>query len=146
MQVGPGAPLTALTRETGLMDMGLRVDMEKVMFVLFIRSLDEDSLSRKMYEEQKEKSWPGLAKETKDICERLKVEDVNESIKQTENKEKCNTIMKDDYGRQKYINDKTIYEAELKCSHSQETSNMIKGFRTPSGFVGAYRQPKIKPI
>ena len=128
MQVGHGAPLTALTRETGLMDMGLRVDMEKVMFVMFIRSLDEDSLSRKMYEEQKEKSWPGLAKETKDICERLKVEDVNETtkskkvykemfkvacekedesnhVKQTENKEKCNTIMKDDYGRQKYIND-----------------------------------------
>ena len=72
MQVGPGAPLTALTRETGLMDMGLRVDMEKLMFVMFIRSLDEDSLSRKMYEEQKEKSWPGLAKETKDMCERLK--------------------------------------------------------------------------
>ena len=62
MQVGPGAPLTALTRETGLMDMGLRVDMEKVMFVLFIRSLDDDSLSRKVYEEQKEKNWPGLAK------------------------------------------------------------------------------------
>ena len=116
------------------MDMGLRIDREKVMFVLFLRSLDEDSLSRKVYEEQKEKSWPGLAKETKEICERLGVEDVNETskskkeykemftvacekedeannIKQTENKDKCSTIMKDGYGRQKYINEKTIFEA-----------------------------------
>ena len=133
MQVGPGAPLTALTRETGLLDMGLRVDREKAMFVLFIRSLDDETLAKQVYEEQKKNNWPGLAKETKEICERLEVEDVNETLmskkeykeifneacekedemkhkKQTENKEKCNIIRKDMYGRQKYIDEKTIHE------------------------------------
>ena len=34
--------------------MGLRVAMEKVSMVLHLRSLDEDALARKIYEEQNE--------------------------------------------------------------------------------------------
>ena len=81
LQVGPGAPLTALTRETGLLDMGLRVDIEKVMFIFHLRSLDKDSLASRIYNEQKSKQWPGLADETKKICVRLQIEDVNTTIK-----------------------------------------------------------------
>ena len=47
------------------------------MMVLHLRSLDETSLARKIYEEQKEKGWPGLARETKYICTSLKIEDCN---------------------------------------------------------------------
>ena len=38
LQVGPGAPLAALTWETGLMDMGLRVDFEKIKLIMHIKA------------------------------------------------------------------------------------------------------------
>ena len=47
------------------------------MMVLHLRSLDEASLARQIYEEQKEKGWPGLAREAKDICISLRIEDCN---------------------------------------------------------------------
>ena len=47
------------------------------MMVLHLRSLDEDSLARQIYEEQKEKGWQGLAREAKDICKSLRIEDCN---------------------------------------------------------------------
>ena len=45
--------------------------------VLHKRSLDKDTLAYRVYEEQTEKSWPGLAMETKQICEDLGVTDCN---------------------------------------------------------------------
>ena len=47
------------------------------MMVIHLRSLDETTLARGVYEEQKEKDWPGLAKETKNICLNLNIEDCN---------------------------------------------------------------------
>ena len=47
------------------------------MLVIFLRILDETSLARRIYEEQKEKGWLGLARETKYICISLKIEDCN---------------------------------------------------------------------
>ena len=61
------------------MNMGLRVAIEKLMLIHHIRSLDENTLARKVYEEQKSNNWPGLAKETALICEELDVENVNET-------------------------------------------------------------------
>ena len=45
--------------------------------VMHIRSLDNDTLASQIYEEQKANKWSGLAKETKDICSKLRVEDCN---------------------------------------------------------------------
>ena len=45
--------------------------------VIHLRSLDIITLARRIYEEQKKQNWPGLAKETKAICEKLKIEDCN---------------------------------------------------------------------
>ena len=126
LQVPQGTPIASLTWETGTMEMGLRVKMEKLLLLLHIRSLDEDSLAQKIYEEQKQNEWPGLAKETKEICKYLNIEDVNttnESKKNyrkivtkacklkdevelrgmAEKTTKCERIMKDDYGQKKYV-------------------------------------------
>ena len=51
LQIGQGVPLAALTWESGLMDMELRVWLEKIILVLQIRSLSEETLARKIYEE-----------------------------------------------------------------------------------------------
>ena len=47
------------------------------MMELHIRSLDEEKLA---YREQQEKSWPGLAMETKQICEDLGIADCNTTV------------------------------------------------------------------
>jgi hypothetical protein len=113
------------------MDMGLRVKVEKVKLVIHIRSLNGDTLARKVYEEQREKGWPGLALETKNICAELRIEDCNTTklpkkeyigllslacmVKDEETlrgmalgKVKCERIMDDTYGRKKYFTQSSI--------------------------------------
>ena len=57
--------------------MSLRVWVEKIMFIIHIRSMDEGSLARRVYEEQKNKNWPGLASENALFCQKLNIEDCN---------------------------------------------------------------------
>ena len=115
------------------MDMGLRVWQMKLSLVLHIRSLSSETLARRLYEEQIERGWPGLAKETAVICSKLGVEDCNTTCmntvaykkvvilacwRQDENrlrdqatgKEKCEKIFNENYGKKKYFSHKTISE------------------------------------
>ena len=134
LQVGPGTPGPALTWETGLMEMGLRIKIEKLLFVLHLRSLDEEALGRMVYEEQKKNGWPGLAKEATNICKELNIEDVNETnknkkefkedairsclikdeevLRKMANKgKKCERIMAGEYGKKEYFSNKSIFQA-----------------------------------
>ena len=77
LQVGPGAPLASLLWDFGMLDMGLRVWIEKIMLALHIRRLDDRSLAGKVYKEQKLNKWPGLSQEVDDICQKLSVQNVN---------------------------------------------------------------------
>ena len=78
LRVGPGCPAASLRWETGMLGMTMRVWVEKIMLVHHLRSLDPDSLASRVYEEQKAKGWPGLAKETAEICRQIGIEDCNE--------------------------------------------------------------------
>ena len=134
LQVGPGTPGPALTWETGLMEMGLRIKMEKLMMILHMRSLGNEALARKVYEQQKENQWPGLAREAKRICEELGIEDVNNTIKSkkefkelvkdaclvkdecnlrklAEKSKKCERIIEEGFGKKKYFTEQSIYKA-----------------------------------
>ena len=77
LQVPQSTPATALTWETGLIDMRLRIWKEKLKLILHIRSLEGTALANRIYNEQRKEGWPGLAKETKEICEGLNITDVN---------------------------------------------------------------------
>ena len=137
LQVGPGAPLAALNWETGLLDMKLRIYKEKLMFLLHIRDMDECSLASKIYREQVAKGWPGLAKECKDICKELKIEDINTTNmvksaykrliqsairardeilirEQAGDKMKCKEIMKENYGKKAYLDNKKIEDVRFR--------------------------------
>ena len=103
------------------------------MMVIHLRSLDETTLARLVYEEQKKQNWPGLASETRTICEKLMIEDCNitqmskskyrEYVTQachTLNEKwlrekatgiKCARIANEGYGRKKYLQEKNINEA-----------------------------------
>ena len=67
LQVGPGAPLASLQWDNALLGMGLRVWREKLMLILHVRKLDPFSLARRIYEEQLNRKWPGLAREGVEI-------------------------------------------------------------------------------
>ena len=131
LEVGKGAPLAALAWETGVLNMKLRIWREKILMILHIRNLDENSLARKIYHEQVVKGWPGLAKETTEICKQLNIEDCNktnlsmrdykyilkqairnqdENILRTlaKDKTKCKKIMLDSYGKKDYLSKKKI--------------------------------------
>ena len=102
-----------------------------LLSALYIRSLEENSLAKCIYEEQKSNNWPGLVEETKRICKDLNIEDVNttektkkvyrkmlleacrvkdEEIKrkEAEGNIKCQKIMKDSYGRKAYVRQQNI--------------------------------------
>ena len=47
------------------------------MIMLHVRNLGEETLARRIYEEEKANCWPGLIKETMDKCKRLEIECVH---------------------------------------------------------------------
>ena len=103
------------------------------MFVIHIRSLDEETIARRIYEEQKEKLLPGLVEETRIICQDLEVEDCNTTrlsytayrtlvtkachitnekrLRRQASGVKCERMLTESYGRKAYIQDRTISEA-----------------------------------
>ena len=134
LQVGPGAPVSSLLWDFALLDMGLRVWREKLMLALHIKRLNEDTLARKVYEEQKANKWPGLVEETQKICEILSIENVHttklskkvyrkiiteachkENEKRLrdkmQGKKKCDRINKERYGKKEYLKNKDIQSA-----------------------------------
>ena len=95
------------------------------MVMLHISRLDEETLARQTYEEQKLNNWPGLVKETSEICKTLGIEDVHSTKmqkndyrkhiteachiqnekrlrKQMEGKLKCERIENEEYGKKEY--------------------------------------------
>ena len=79
LQVGPGAARASLLWDTACWDMDLRIWREKILMVLHIRSMEPNSFAKLIYEEQKIKQWPGLAKEASVICQSLNIEDCDET-------------------------------------------------------------------
>ena len=133
LQVGPGAPLASLLWDFGLLDMELRIWVEKLMLALHVRRLGDETLAKKIYKEQKSNEWPGLVKETNEICIKLFVENVHETKlsskayrkkvveachklneerlrKQAEGKEKCERIAGEKYGKKQYMSSTLIHE------------------------------------
>ena len=137
MQVGPGTPNAALLWDSGFLDMGLRVWIQKISLVLHIKQLDEDTLASQVYREQVRNKWPGLAEEVDKICLELGIESANtcrldvktykkqviEACHKTNedrirrsiaSSKKCDRIKEEEYGRKKYFKEKNIkYVREL---------------------------------
>ena len=149
-RVGQGAPVAALLWDSQLLDMKVRVWKEKVLIILHIRSLDEDSLASRIYEKQKQEKWPGLSYETESICKQLNIEDCNttrlsktdyiailnkachskneEILRASASEVKCARMKEEEYGQKEYTKGQTIQESR-------------KWFRTRFGlqdFAGNY--------
>jgi hypothetical protein len=106
---------------------------EKLLLARHLGSLGADTLASRVYREQLAMDWPGLAKETREICRQLDIEDCNttnlskcqykkavqdaivkknEEIlrEQAKGKTKCDQIMKEKYGKKVYMSDALIGE------------------------------------
>ena len=126
LQVGRGAPKASLLWDFGLLDMSLRVKIEKVMLVHHISALGENTLARKIYDEQIANKWPGLVQEADSICKELGVESVHRTSKSkvtyrqlilsaahlknqeiikelSQGKSKCERIFRENYGKRDYV-------------------------------------------
>ena len=131
LQVGQGTPLPSLYWDFTCLDMGLRVDREKLMLALHCRRLGEGALAGQVYAEQKAQGWPGLADEVRQICHKLDIEscDVTSVSKVqyrkyvteachsknkerlrdgAEGKQKCERISKEEYVKKEYVSSEKI--------------------------------------
>ena len=77
LKMGPGTPRVALRAQTGVLAMKYRIWIEKVMMIFHIRGLEEKAMAKKVWTEQWEQGWPGLAMEVSNICEVLAIPDIN---------------------------------------------------------------------
>ena len=132
-RVGQGAPVAALLWDSQLQDMKVRIWREKILMILHIRSLDEDSLASRVYEKQKQENWPGLSNETEMICKQLKIEDCNitklskkeytailneachkkneDILRASASEVKCARIKDEEYGQKEYTKGQTVQES-----------------------------------
>ena len=111
--------------------MSLRVWIEKFMLIIHIKIVDENSLARRIYEEQRVQKWPGLAFETETFCEILDIKDCNvtqlsktvyrqilvkachkrnEMNLREKAQGKCERINTEPYGKKSYICEKNIHQ------------------------------------
>ena len=117
--------------------MGLRVKKKKIMMILSIRGLEEETIARRVLDQQQNKGLPGMAAETKQICSELGIEDCNQTRlnrkdykeildracraedekllrAQAEGKSKCDRMMNDKYGKKEYLSSKNINQVRLQ--------------------------------
>ena len=78
LQVPVSTPKVALRVEAGMLGIKQRIWMEKISLAIFIRNSGRSSLAGRIYREQLDQGWPGLAKEVEEICSTIKIQNVNE--------------------------------------------------------------------
>ena len=75
--VPDSTPKIALIAESGTIRAKWRIWIEKIHLVNRIYNQDQDSLARRVYIEQLQNGWPGLASEVTQICKIIGIADVN---------------------------------------------------------------------
>jgi hypothetical protein len=63
--------------ETKMMGLRHRIWQMKISFLKIIKKQGAHSLSGQILQEQRNKNWPGLAREVSEICEELSIPDIN---------------------------------------------------------------------
>ena len=119
-----------------------------------IEDMEGTALANKIYNEQRKEGWPGLAKETKEICKGLNITDVNTTYltkneykslvngaikrkneewlrKEAKGKRKCEKIMRETFGKKNYITKnkvgevRNIFKARVGMSEFAEVAGKL---------------------
>ena len=155
MTVPESCPKIALISETRMVRMKWRIWQEKILLLLRIQNHEPETLCRQVYEEGRKRSWPGLAREVSDICEKIGIPDVNkvmvpkaeikkaifedhyrDMIEEVKSKSKLDPIKDEDFTElQEYINEKSIANSRMSFKiRSQMVSDI------PGNFKNRYRK------
>ena len=146
-------PVPALRAITGQLGMKWRVWQEKLLLILAIRKVKEDTLAGEMFEQQVEEGWPGLVEEATAISKELQIPDVcREEVtkkeikdaiknhhhaaikKEMEAKEKCQELLKTDLRiPQPYLASTCLAEARMGARVQ------LRMVRCPGNMPGLYR-------
>ena len=78
LEVPVSTPKVALRVESGMLGMKQRIWLEKLSLAQFLRQSGTKSLAGRVYREQLEQDWPGLANEVKEICKELEINNLND--------------------------------------------------------------------
>ena len=76
-KVPDSTPKVGLIAETNTLRTKWRIWRQKLMLAIRLQNMDSSVLARQVYEKQVQLGLPGLAKEVKDICEKLSLPDIN---------------------------------------------------------------------
>ena len=110
-----------------------RIWQEKVLLLIRIKNHEPNTLCRQVFEEEKSRSWPGLAKEVSEICKTVGIEDVNhvavskyevkeaifkhhysDMIAVINTKSKLEAIKENDFTQvQEYFNEKSVSDSRM---------------------------------
>ena len=71
MRTGQGCSKVMLRADTSMLGMKQRLLTEKMLFIQRLRRMEDSSLAKEVYDEQKLNGWPGLAKEVSEICREI---------------------------------------------------------------------------
>ena len=77
-KVPESCPRIALRAETRMMSMKHRIWQYKLLLLKRIKGQSHETLSWKIWKEQRSNNWPGLSKEVSDICNELDILDIND--------------------------------------------------------------------
>ena len=92
-------PLTcarpALAWDTKTLSMDNRISMRKLNLCVHLKKLDKDDLAKQVYEEQVKNGYPGLARETQDLCEYFCIPDITKERLKEPSKAQWKKIIKE---------------------------------------------------
>ena len=76
LQVPESTPKPVLLSETGLISMKYRIWTSKLIFVNTLKNMQDGTLAKEIFNDQVKRGWPGLAKETTQICQDLELPNI----------------------------------------------------------------------
>ena len=80
LEVPISCPKIALQSETNMIDMKLRIWKLKCLLLIRLKNLDDDSLAKEIWIEERKNNWPGIGRGVSKICEELKISDINTNV------------------------------------------------------------------
>ena len=135
-KVPKSSPRPALRAESGVLSIQYQIIIAKISLVFHIRIMNDEALAKKIYIQQLKYGWPGLVRESINMCEEFGIPDVTivkatkkelkimfrEACRLKDEKEpkenitkmdKLELIQKEDTRRKKYIEKITLFESRI---------------------------------
>ena len=157
--VASSCPRPALRSEAGVLSIKHQIYKANLNLLFHIRSLQDPSLAKQVYDQQLKYSWPGLVQEGQEICEKLGIPDVTKvkadklelknmvkkACREEDEKELKDKIMKldkltlikdDDTNRKKYIETMSLSNTRIMFRHRTRMTENAGNYKGRAKYKG----------